>query len=93
MSDDDEDSAHEKPAEPTRGSRRLKEKSNDPREVYCSYPAFQQANGSKECISITYGDMGRLQSDRGLDSESLLLNDTLVDFYVKYLLEQVRTLY
>ena len=79
----------ESPAPPhaaRRNSARIqRQQPQPPEKVLCIYP-----ENNKEGITLTYGEWYRLQPlGESVSSEQLLLNDTLVDFYIKHLLSAV----
>ena len=82
-SSDEEDAAAAK--RPKRVSSRLAAKELQPdSKVLLHYPT----KGAKGSIMLTYGDVRRLRRHgAAVAPEQLLLNDSLVDFYVKYLME------
>ena len=85
---DDEPIAAVQPAHPGRRSVRIAKRDRKPDEaVLLHFPDVE----AKERITLTYADARRLKSGaRGAAPETLLLNDNLVDFYVKYLLSAPR---
>ena len=80
-SDDDEPVVDESKQPQRRSTRTVR--IPDTQQLLC-FPSAEV----KESISITYGDLRRLrrpERDKVCSAEQLLLNDSLVDFYVKYL--------
>ena len=88
--DEDNDPSKARATQPARRSSRLEERErpHDAQKLIC----FPPSGSAKETITLTYGDLRRLRPSDGtaqafIPTDQLLLNDQLVDFYVKYLLQ------
>ena len=89
LDSDDDDVVAADAARERKGQRRSKRLSNNPKPD-ASVKLFEFPEKEREYVTLTFGDLRRLRP-RSMNlihestSDELLLNDNLVDFYVKYL--------